>query len=258
MKLAELQARFGHALRYGNDVALCGWLRDDGIRPELLLDLYRDSLFASFTSSLNDTFPAISWLLGDENFRPTAEAFVRTYPPTQPCLDEYGERFAEILETFDASRDRPYLPDLARLEWLVHKAVRVPESVLLSASAFRRAARADPTRLIVRLVPSIGWVKSRFPVDIIWSASLRKSVIKDLRPNRRSICIEVRGRTGGVVLERLDNAVHAFREAIGSGVSLAVAGETARILKPDFAVLQELEELFRTDAVVSLSIRSGG
>jgi hypothetical protein len=255
MKLAELQARFGHALLHGNDAALTDWLRDDGIPPKALLDIYRDSVFASVTSVLRDTFAAVCWLFGDEKFRWAAEAFVRAYPPTKPCLDEYGECFAEFLAGSDAALGRPYLPDLARLEWLIHQAVHPPESVVSSASALRRAARADPMRLIVRLDPSMGWVKSRFPVDKIWSGSLRKSAIQDLGRKRRNIYIEVRRRMGQVVPRRLDEADHAFRSAIGSGASLAAAGEAAKILKPDFAVLQALDELLRADAVVSLSIR---
>lgn len=154
MKLAELQDRFGRALLHGNDSALAGLLRNDGIHPDSLLRIYRDSAFASLTSVLSGVFAAVRWLLGDETFRRTAEGFIRAYPPTQPCLDEYGERFAEFLVQFDASRQRPYLPDLAQLEWLVRRAEQAPELVPLSAAAFRRAIREDPTTLLVRLNPS--------------------------------------------------------------------------------------------------------
>jgi len=253
MKLAELQDRFGRALLHGNDSALAGLLRNDGIHPDSLLRIYRDSAFASLTSVLSGVFAAVRWLLGDETFRRTAEGFIRAYPPTQPCLDEYGERFAEFLVQFDASRQRPYLPDLAQLEWLVRRAEQAPELVPLSAAAFRRAIREDPTTLLVRLDPSIGWLKSQFPVDIIWSASLRKSAIQDLGRDQQSICIEVRCREGCVSLQRLDNPVHAFRVAIGSGASVAIAGELAKSLKPDFAVLPALAELLRSGTVVSFS-----
>jgi hypothetical protein len=171
----------------------------------------------------------------------------------QPCLNEYGDRFAEFLATFDVLRQQPYLPDLARLEWLIHLAAQAAESVPLSGLAFRRAARGDPKKVLVHLDPSMGWMRSQFPVDIIRTARLRRRPIENIEPIHPSIRIEVRRRTGGVVLRRLDHPDYAFRVALGTGDSLAVAGEAARTLKPDFAVLPALAELFRSEAVVSVS-----
>ena len=258
MKLAELQSRFGRALLCGNDDGLTTWLRDDGIRPESLLDIYRDSVFASLTSVLGATFAVVSSLVGDDAFRRIAEGFVRDCPPTQPCLDEYGERFAEFLALSDASQGLPYLSDLARLEWLVHRAAHAPDRVPLSALSLRRATQADPKMLVARLDPSIGWLKSPFPVDSIWSGKSRKSAVADLGCYRQGVCIEVRRCAGRVALSRLDHAVHAFRVAIGSGESLAVAGQSANRLQPGFELVAALAELLRSDAVVSIDIQSTG
>jgi hypothetical protein len=258
MKLAELQAYFGRALFHGHDAAFMSLLHDEGVPPERLLGIYRDSMFASLTSVIGDTFAAVRRLLGDESFRRTAEGFVCALPPTQPCLDEYGEHFAEFLEGSTVAHGRPYLPDLARLEWLVHRAAHAPVWIPLSASTLRRAARAAPTRVTLRLDPSIAWVKSRFPVDVIWSARLCESAIDDLECDRPNLCIEVRWCRGRVVLQRLDEAAHAFRAALGSGASLAAAGAAAKMLKPDFPVLAGLAELLRFDAVVSLTLRRSG
>jgi hypothetical protein len=125
----------------------------------------------------------------------------------------------------------------------------------VSASEFRRAVRADPKTLIVHLDRSMSWIKSRFHLDSIWSAALRREMIDDLRPSQQDICFEVRRLAGSVVVRELDEADCAFRIAIRSGLPLAMAGENASLLKPDFAILPALVDLVRSGAVVFIGFQ---
>jgi hypothetical protein len=127
MKLAELQARFGQALLQGEFAPLTSWLCEEANPPEERLGIYREAVFASLTEVLGETFIAVSRLLGKESFRCTVETFVQAHPPTQPCLADYGDCFAGFLERSAAARGRPGLPDLARQEWLAHRAAHDPE-----------------------------------------------------------------------------------------------------------------------------------
>jgi hypothetical protein len=106
------------------------------------------------------------------------------------------------------------LADMARLEWLIHRATRMPEQDVPTTSTILRAARANPRRQTVGLFTSIKWIKSRYPVDVIWSAVLRPARPtrgrpvrnKKFRRLRQSVFIEVLRSRGQVIVRRIDDA----------------------------------------------------
>lgn len=124
MKLADLQFRFANALFDRADTPLVEWLLDEQFSSRSLLDIYRDSVFASLTTVLSETFPSVKRFLGDTDFQNAAEAFVRAYPPLHPSLYSYGEHFPGFLAKYFEEGDTKRLRDLARKEWLAHKAAQ--------------------------------------------------------------------------------------------------------------------------------------
>jgi len=107
MNLANLQTCFADVLLKGEDDALVEWLCKDHFSPVLLLDIYRDSVFASLTSVLSGTFPDLKRALGEEDFSEAAKAFIRAHPPAGPFLHNYGQEFAAFLATHVAAQANP-------------------------------------------------------------------------------------------------------------------------------------------------------
>jgi hypothetical protein len=137
MTLGELQVLFGHALLDGKDEDLVSLLLDEGMPARARLDFYRNSVVTSLTSVLRRVFPEVCRLLGERAFRMAAEAYIRGHPPQEPCLDTYGERFAEFLSDSGPYEDLPDLPELAQLEWLARRAVKAPEAADILAEPER-------------------------------------------------------------------------------------------------------------------------
>jgi hypothetical protein len=46
-----------------------------------------------------------------------ATSFIREYPPSKPCIAEYGESFPQHLGVHPAAASIPYLSQFAELEW---------------------------------------------------------------------------------------------------------------------------------------------
>jgi Putative DNA-binding domain len=127
------------------DAALLGeCIHEDGLPVEVRLDIYRNNIFTSLIDVLLGHFPAVCRVVDARFFQYAADAFIRAHPPREAVLSTYGAEFADFLAGFPPCRDLPYLPDLARLEWLLHRSARSPE---------------------------VGRLQSNWPVDDIWRAN---------------------------------------------------------------------------------------
>ena len=82
--------------------------------------VYRNNVVVGLMEALEDIFPATRILVGQENFDKLSRGYVARRPPRSPLVQVYGEDFADFLQTLPATRDVPFLADLARLEraWL--------------------------------------------------------------------------------------------------------------------------------------------
>lgn len=137
--LAELQQAFGAALA---DVArvplLAPRLKGDAGR----LGIYRGNLRSAWRRALASAYPLLRRLLGEEAFDGLARAYGRAHPAQDPDLNRFGAGFADFLP---GDEDRPWLPDLARLEWLVHACWYAPDAAAIPD--------ADPLPVLAGLSP---------------------------------------------------------------------------------------------------------
>ena len=60
--------------------------------------------------------------MGDEFFDGLAHTYGKSYPSDNGDLNLFGAHFAQFLQDFEHVADYPYFPDMARLEWALHRA----------------------------------------------------------------------------------------------------------------------------------------
>jgi hypothetical protein len=99
-------------------------------------------------------------IVGEAFFAAVARNHARTHPSRSGDLNEYGASLAQFLESDPEVQDLPYLPEVARLEWLVHRAYFAADTARFDLSR--------PTQ--VRLAPACALVESDWPVASIWEA----------------------------------------------------------------------------------------
>ena len=83
--------------------------------------LYRGNLTATWRKALQSAYPVIAQLVGEEFFNALAREYGRAHPADSGDLNRFGAHFARFLQGFEHVRDLPYLPDMARLEWHLHR-----------------------------------------------------------------------------------------------------------------------------------------
>jgi hypothetical protein len=135
------------------------------------LDIYRSTIHGALVKAMRLTYPAVKRLVGEAFFDWASALYALAHPATQADLNRYGQGFPGFLAGLPACATVPYLPDVARLDAAVAKALHADDApVLLAHELVRFSASAD--RLSFDWHPAATLLASRFPVHAIWRAVL--------------------------------------------------------------------------------------
>lgn len=133
------------------------------------LEAYRANAGASAERALAASFPTVQALVGEESFASMARAYWHDHPPQRGDLACFGEGLPGFIAASDQLADVPYLPDVARLDWLLaraeHAADEEPDLSTLSL-----LAEHAPDQLHLALARGTAVLASPFPVASLWKA----------------------------------------------------------------------------------------
>jgi hypothetical protein len=124
--------------------------------------VYRSNVFGNWAQALAGAYPVVRKIVGAEFFEGLAREYSRVHPSVSGDLNEYGAQLAEFVASFPHTQDLPYLPDVARMEWLAHRAYYAED-----AKPFGLAALNESSRLA--LTPSCALLASNWPLARIWT-----------------------------------------------------------------------------------------
>lgn len=141
-----------------------------GARPALAdrLALYRGNVAANARKALAAAYPIIGKLVGEAFFDGLAREFARHAPSKAGDLNVFGEGFAGFLATFPPARELPYLPDVARLEWAIHRAYYAADAEPLDPARLAQVPPEAQGSLRLRLHPACALLASPWPLARIW------------------------------------------------------------------------------------------
>lgn len=130
--------------------------------------VYRNNVTASLTEALEQTFPIVQKLIGEENFKTLAITYLRAHPPSSPILSRYGQGFADFLEGFEPLAHLGYLPDTARLEQALVTSYHAGDATPIDPAVFSQTPPEDLARLRLTFAPSVLLLRSHWPIHGIW------------------------------------------------------------------------------------------
>lgn len=172
---ALLQALFARPASAAADEAEArlGALLDPAQHPQSDrgLSAYRSNGHALAERALQAAYPVVAAVLGDDGFAMLARALWHRHPPQRGDLALWGEALADTVQDDLQLAELPWLADVARVEWALHRAAsdtdRWPDP-----GSFALLQTQDPGG--VRLVPAPGLtlVHSPWPVVSIVNAHL--------------------------------------------------------------------------------------
>jgi uncharacterized protein (UPF0276 family) len=167
--LAASQQRFASALFDAREAAPALAQFKGGLAARRF-DLYRGNLTSTWSKTLAAAYPVLLALVGEEFFGGLAQAYGRAHPSDSGDLNRFGAHFVAFLQDFPHVAEYPYLPDMARLEWALHRAHYAPAADGVTAQQIAALAPEQVETARLRLHPACQLLASEWAVIPLWQA----------------------------------------------------------------------------------------
>jgi hypothetical protein len=226
--LHELQTAMRRNLVHHDQTAVQGMLAAH-VPPDRL-DIYRNTFLLTLTNALRLCFPAVEKLVGAAFFESAAQLFIAENPPEVAWLDQYGAALPGFLREFGPAATVPYLHDVGRLEWAVHRALHAVEADPLDPAAFAAVPPDDQGYIRLIAEPSLTLLRVTYPADMIWHAVLLgdDEALGKIELDAGPVHLLVERSAGGVEVTRLDHRPWQFLARLCAGDPLEVVLEDSQ------------------------------
>jgi hypothetical protein len=252
-ELAQLQGRFCAALASTSAPARTGpALRGD---PELAarrLAVYRNNIRLMRINALAAAYPLVRNIVGAEFFAGLARAYAIAHDARSGDLNEYGDEFAPFLAGFEPARELPYLPDVARLEWLAHRAYYAADAAGFDPARLAALPQERWGELCLELHPALALLRSPWPLARIREVNLpgyAGDMQVDFSGADHYIMVSRPGYE--VCVTQLDAGPYAWLQALARGLTLARALAAGAAAQADFDLAGALQHALQHGALVN-------
>jgi uncharacterized protein len=168
-ELLQVQADVAASLRDPELSPLAArWLKGGALLVRERLEIYRANVAASTSKALRAAYPIIAQVVGAHYFDELTHEYALHAPSASGDLFDYGAQLAELVSAHPGCRSLFYLPDLARLEWAVHRAYGAGDGNAWCASALARIEPARQSSIRFEWTPGTAIFESRFPLVRVW------------------------------------------------------------------------------------------
>lgn len=165
--LADGQVRFAAALLDPTAID-AGAFKGDAVVERIAM--YRGHLTGTWHKTLAAAFPVLRQLVGEEFFEGLSRAFGMAHPPRDADLNLFGAALPAFLDSFEHAADYPYLVDMARLEWALHRAHFAADALAITAADFSQLSPAQLDAARFDLHPAVTLLASPWAVASLWDA----------------------------------------------------------------------------------------
>jgi uncharacterized protein (UPF0276 family) len=215
--------------------------------------LYRGNLGATWGKALAAAYPVLRALVGEEFFDGLGQAYGRARPSEDADLNQFGARFADFLAGFPHVAEYAYFPDMARLEWALHRAHYAAEAAPVTAGQLAALApeRLEAARL--RLHPACALLASDWAVVPLWLAHQAGAGVAfpdDMAVPSHAMVARPQWRAR---LLPLAPAAHAALARLAGGASVGAALDAAFECDEGFDVVSALRQWMEHGLIVAIT-----
>jgi hypothetical protein len=141
---------------------------DPVLPAERRLDIYANMYFFRLLDSLKEDYPAVYALLGGDEFHNLVTDYLLTHPSQHPSLRYAGQHLPQFLCGHPLAQARPFLSDMASLEWAIVEAFDAEDADILEASVLAGVSPGAWPNLRLLLTPSLRLLSFEWDVMATW------------------------------------------------------------------------------------------
>lgn len=220
--------------------------KDGPFTPDERLQVYKNNTHLTLLDLLKDTFPVTTILLGEKFLNFAGREFIKAFPPESGDMNGYGGLFPEYLSRLPNLNQFPYVPDVAKLEWLAHESYLSPRRTPLTGAML--AAVEDPINLKLHVQPHVFLLRSAWPVDKLWhEVSEHGEALKDFKFEAAETFAAIYREERRIAVWTITEGAYRFLEYLQSDPTLAFAAESALRAESEFPLDKFLATLLQLE-----------
>lgn len=250
--LPELQRRFLAALYDDEAPGPTDAIAGNGLEPSARLRIYRRSCNEIQIGALRAAYPAVFALVGEAFFDQTARGYRHAHPSNSGNLQGFGADFTDHLASLPSLAGYPYLPDVARLEWLRQQAVLAADADPIPPDVLARQLADTDALTRLALHPSVHCLASHHPVLAVWRYATDPTP-EDFQLTGAGEQVVLWREDGEVAMATPDAASFACIEALTRGDTRDDAHAAAKAIDSDFDLPACLASLVGRGLIVALN-----
>jgi hypothetical protein len=155
MALRELQRELQRDLLGERSAVSEAIVEAPPLSVEARLGIYRHAYRARLTEALDEIYPILHQILGDETFASIAEIFIEAHPSVHRSIRWYGRELADFLTGQAPFGEQPVLAEIARFEWTLSEVFDAPDATPLGRAALSSVDPGVWAALRFRFHPSL-------------------------------------------------------------------------------------------------------
>lgn len=185
--------------------------------------VYGGAYVTRIQEALAEVYTAVHFVLGEGTFTQLAHDYAAHHPSHDYNLSFAGRDLPAFLAASSLTARLPFLPDLARLEWLVCQAFHAFDQPPADLAQCAGLPLEQWERIRVQFQPSVGLVSSAWPIRDIWAARTepRKGVHIDVVSHPQRVLVRRDGLA--VTCELLEERAALLMARLLAGDTLGVA-----------------------------------
>jgi hypothetical protein len=201
------------------------------------LDIYANMYFFRIRDVIADDYRAVAGCVGEDDFHDLVVDYLAACPPAHPSIRHAGERFPAWLASAPIAEKRPWIAELAALEWTRRDLFDGPDcEAPLALDRLRGLSGDELVALPLRLVPSHAILRAAYAVAEAWDAVYEERPASAPEPRPQTILVWRRD------LEVLHRVVDDTEAAL---LPLLARGERFGVLCDRLAGARPVEEASR-------------
>lgn len=167
--LKELQQNFKHHL-FNQESPIVEHIVSDELSSEFRLSIYANAYVSRLLETLENDYPVLQTLLGDDPFYELGEVYIRQYPSTYTSLRWFGQHLADFLQEAAPYHKTPWLAEMAKFEWALVDAFNASDQQSINEHDIAQVPPDQWPNLSFIFHPSVFSVIYQWNILPIWQA----------------------------------------------------------------------------------------
>ena len=134
------------------------------------LGIYAEAYRLRLLEALQDSFPALHTLLGDQRFQDLGLAYIEAYPSQHFSIRYFGNHLSDFLATTPIYQKTPILHEMAVFEWTLRDVFDAADSTTISLETLHQISPEQWENLHFQFHPSVRRIDFNWNVPQLWKA----------------------------------------------------------------------------------------